>query len=302
MESYRIEETSSGQIKIEGQSGVLSPMGSKDPHGADDEDMEPLSQIIEELNERFGLNLGPEDKITLAQIMDKLEHDVALEASARVNTRENVRLSFNLKFEDVFQEFIDTNFDLYKRVTDNSAFANAVVNSLFEQFLRQHREVEELITQQESKTLEFKSTLRWDLKEDRKDDKNIIHATLKTIAAFLNTNGGDLVIGVSDSGEIVGIEHDKLDTEDKFMRHLMQAVRNGLGAAASTLVDPRTKLIDGKTVCLVSCAESPEPVHLKWKKMEKDPEGDFYVRSGPGTVPLPKAEAEEYIKTRFGGP
>lgn len=52
-------------------------------------------------------------------------------------------------------------------------------------------------------------------------------------------------------------------------------------------------------MCVVSCQRSPEPVFLKWKGMEKSPEGDFFVRSGPGTVALASASAKEYIRTRF---
>ena len=55
------------------------------------------------------------------------------------------------------------------------------------------------------------------------------HAVLKTVAAFLNTEGGDLLIGVADDGSITGTEADKLESDDKFMLHLAQVVRNGLG-------------------------------------------------------------------------
>jgi len=51
----------------------------------------------------------------------------------------------------------------------------------------------------------------------------------------------------------------------------------------------------------VSCQRSPEPVFLRWKGMEKAPDGDFYVRSGPGSVVLPPDSAREYIRTRFPG-
>ena len=125
------------------------------------------------------------------------------------------------------------------------------------------------------------------------------HAVLKTIAAFLNTEGGDLLIGVADDKSIVGIEVDQLDNDDKFMLHLAQVVRNGLGDRAGTCIDPKTQIVQGKTVCVVSCQRSPEPVFLRWKKMEKSPEGDFFVRSGPGTVVLAPASAKEYIRTRF---
>lgn len=299
MESYRIRETGSGKIVLERKPGVLDPMTTKSSYETGSEELETLSRIIVELNERFGLNLGPEHRVTLGQMMEKLDDDAALDAAARVNTRENVRLTFDQKVEHVIQEIVDSNFDLYKRITDDRAFGEVVKNFLFDQYLRAHRNAEELIKRGESKTLEFKSTLRWSLKEDRQDDKGVTFAVLKTIAAFLNTEGGDLLIGVADNGSIVGIEQDQLESDDKFMRHLAQVVRNGLGDRAGTCIDPKVQIVENKTVCIVSCQRSPEPVFLKWRGMETTSEGDFYVRSGPGTVKLPADSAREYTRTRF---
>jgi type I restriction enzyme R subunit len=299
MESYRIQQTGSGKIALERRPGVLDPVSTKTGYGIDTEDLETLSRIIAELNERFGLNLGPEHRVTLGQMMEKLDDDAALDAAARVNTRENVRLTFDQKVEQVIQEIVDSNFELYKRITDDRAFGEVIKNFLFDQYLRAHRNAEDLIKRGESKTLEFKSTLRWNLKEGKQDDKLITHAVLKTVAAFLNTEGGDLLIGVGDDGSIVGVEKDQLDSDDKFMRHLAQVVRNGLGDRSGTCIDPKTQIVDGRTVCVVSCQRSPEPVFLRWKGMEKDPEGDFFVRSGPGTIKLPSDSAKEYIRTRF---
>jgi type I restriction enzyme R subunit len=300
MESYRIQQTSSGRISPDRKAGVLDPVGTKGAHGIAPEEMEMLSRIISELNERFGINLGPEHKVTLGQMMERLDDDAALDAAARANTRENVRLTFDQKVEYVIQEIVDSNFELYKRITDDRAFGEALKNFLFDHYLRGHRDAEELIKRGESKTLEFKSTLRWNTKEDRKDDKAVTHAALKTVAAFLNTDGGDLLIGVRDDGAIIGIEADQLDNDDKFMRHLAQVVRNGLGDRAGTCIDPKTQIVQGKTVCVVSCQRSPEPVFLKWKGVEAPPEGDFFVRSGPGTVKLSPDSTKEYIRTRFG--
>jgi hypothetical protein len=301
MESYRLQQTGSGRITLERKAGFLDPQSAKGRYGLPLEELEPLSRIISELNERFGLNLGPENRLTIGQMMAKLDADPALGASARVNTRENVRLTFEQKVEQVIQGIVESNFDLYKRITDDRVFGEVVKNFLFDQYLRSHRQAEELIKRGESKTLEFKATLRWDLKQDLQDDKIITHATLKTIAAFLNTEGGDLLIGVADDGSIVGVEQDHLENDDKFMRHLAQVVRNGLGDRASTCIDPKTQPVQGKTVCVVSCQRSPEPVFLKWKGMEASSEGDFYVRSGPGTVRLSPESAREYIRTRFPG-
>ena len=106
---------------------------------------------------------------------------------------------------------------------------------------------------------------------------------------------------MDDDRKVVGIEHDRLDSDDKFMRHLTQVVRNGLGDRAGTCIDPKAQIVDGKTVCLVSCQRSPEPVYLRWKGIEKAVEGDLYIRSGPGTVRLDEKDTQGYVATtRFG--
>jgi predicted HTH transcriptional regulator len=197
------------------------------------------------------------------------------------------------------QQIVESNFNLYKRITDDEQFGKTLADYLFDVYLKRHREARELIRQGESKTLEFKSTLRWNLCEDRKDDTVITHAVLKTVAAFLNTEGGDLLLGVADDGTVVGVEPDRLENNDKYMRHLAQVVRNGLGDRAGTCIDPKMQEVEGKTVCLVSCQRSPEPVFLRWKGTEGSSEGDFYVRSGPGTIRLTPEDAREYIRTRF---
>ena len=302
MESFRIQRTSTGRIALERQIQALDPVGSKAAGAAAGPELEPLSQIIEGLNERFGLNLGREHRLTLEQLRTVLDEDTALDASARVNTRENVRLTFEPKVEERFQEIVETNFDFYKRITDDPEFGQALKDVLFDDYIRRHRRVEDLLKLRESKTLEFKSSLRWNLKEGRKDDKRVTHAALKTIAAFLNTEGGDLLIGVADDRTVLGIDHDRLDNDDRFMLHLAQVVRNGLGDRAGTCIDPKTQIAEGKTVCLVSCKRSPEPVYLRWNGLEKAREGDFYVRSGPGTVRLKPTDAERYVATRFSSP
>ena len=133
------------------------------------------------------------------------------------------------------------------------------------------------------------------------DAPNLAANLRNYIGGFMNTEGGNLLIGVADDHSIVGIERDRPDNDDKFMLHLAQVVRNGLGDRASTLIDPKTQLVQGRTVCLVACQRSPEPVYLKWKGVEKSEKGDFYVRSGPGSIRLSPEDTAAYVKTRFPG-
>jgi type I restriction enzyme, R subunit len=299
IDSYRIQKTSTGRIYLETRNGRLHPMRSKRLLASGEEDLEPLSALIRELNERFGLNLGPEHKVTLEQMIDHLDQDKALDASARVNTRENVRLTFDHKVEDVIQQIVDTNFEFYKRITDNKPFGEKVKNYLFDNYLRTHRHAEELLKQHESKTLEFKSTLRWNMREGKKDPTIVTHSVLKTIAAFLNTDGGDLLIGVADDKSIVGTEADGFESADKFLLHLSHVIGASLGDRAGTCVDAKMEAIEGRTVCLVSCRRSPEPVFLKWRGIEEHEEGDFYVRTGPQSVKLNPESVSAFIKTRW---
>src|SRR6185503_12304964 len=116
------------------KAGVLDPASTHTVSPPQPEEMEALSRIIAELNERFGLNLGPEHRVTLGQMMEQLAADPGLDASVRVNTRDNVRLAFDEKVNDAIQDIVDRNFELYRRITDDPAFGLVVKNFLFDQY------------------------------------------------------------------------------------------------------------------------------------------------------------------------
>ena len=138
MESYRIQQTRSGSIALErkGGAGALDPAGTKEARQIMPLELEALSRIIEDLNERFGIELGPEHRVTLGRMMERLEEDDGLEAAARVNSLENVRIAFDHKVEEIIQEIVDLNFDLYKRITDDPSFGEVIKDHLFERYLR----------------------------------------------------------------------------------------------------------------------------------------------------------------------
>ena len=138
MESYRIQQTGSGKVALERKGSPLDPVTSKETRDSTPEELEALSRIIADLNERFGIELGPEHRVTLGRMLDRLGEDSALEVATRVNTMENVRITFDHKVEQVIQEIVDLNFDLYKRITDDPTFGELLKNHLFEEYLRTH--------------------------------------------------------------------------------------------------------------------------------------------------------------------
>ena len=134
MRSYRIQRTGQDNVSVSPGPGILNPQGLG-PDQVRDEEIEALSRIIQELNERFGLDLGPEHRVTLGHMMDKLDGDTALEAAARANPIDNVRLSFDHKVEDAIEEIYESNADLYTRIKGDLAFGKALKELLFVQFM-----------------------------------------------------------------------------------------------------------------------------------------------------------------------
>ena len=153
--------------------------------------------------------------------------------------------------------------------------------------------LDELIETGESTTLEFKGSIRWDFRLNQVN-KVLEKSIVKTIAAFLNTSGGILVIGVSDEGDIWGIENDlqtlKRKDLDGYENYLTTLVGNKLGVQFTTQFKTSFINQEGRTVCIVKVTGSSVPVYLK--------DGDcveFYVRSGNTSRQLNVEEVQEYI-------
>ena len=143
----------------------------------------------------------------------------------------------------------------------------------------------------ESKILEFKETLTKNIRTNQKD-KEIQKATLKTIVAFLNTEGGTLLIGVNDEGAIIGIEKDFFENNDNYLKHSHNLIRDQIGEQFFPLIDYKIVLVENKKVLEVDCKKSKMPVYLG-----KDEE--FYIRSNPATDKLTGKRLVEYIKIHF---
>src|SRR6185503_20067734 len=94
-------------------------------------------------------------------------------------------------------------------------------------------DLSKVVERGESEAVEFKSTLRTNLHTGNKDPRMEL-SVRKTLAGFLNTNGGMLVIGISDDGTPVGIQSDDFDNEDKMSLHLVNIMRTRMGVHAMT--------------------------------------------------------------------
>ena len=158
-------------------------------------------------------------------------------------------------------------------------------------------DLHKLIARGESADLEFKSSFRWDLREN-KVNRALEGVILKTLAGYMNGNGGTLLIGVADDGSIVGLDEDyktlKKPDRDGFEQAVMTAVATKIGADACHSVQMVFSSLEGKDVCRVITAPGSRPVYVK--------EGDapkLYVRTGVLTREMNVQEAINYTAARW---
>lgn len=150
--------------------------------------------------------------------------------------------------------------------------------------------IRDLIEQGESTTVELKETFSLCNKKLTKESYMEI-SSLKTIAGFLNSKGGSLLVGVADSGDIVGVNREiekfHANNTDKFLLHFKNLLKSKIGESFYPFINHRLIKLEQVFVLLVECADSPTPCYLDRK--------DFYVRTNPATDKLEGPEMVDYI-------
>lgn len=151
-----------------------------------------------------------------------------------------------------------------------------------------------LIRQGECKRIEFKESFSLDIRKDV-SEKYIELSSLKTIAAFLNSDGGFLLVGVNDSSAIVGLDREinrfHNGSRDKFLLHFKNNLKSRIGEEFYPYINQKLLVAGGLPVLLVECKKSASGCFLDGK--------DFYVRTNPSTDKLEGARLISYIKNNF---
>ena len=158
------------------------------------------------------------------------------------------------------------------------------------QSLSMEDEVLGLIRKGEGKFIEFKQTFSRNLATSNKD-ANVEKASLKSIIGFLNAHGGTLLVGVSDKGEVTGIEKDIFNSKDSYLLHFRNAINSKIGAEFYPIIDYDMVNVMGKKILKVDCQPSRKPCFYEKK--------EFFVRTNPATDKLEGQQLLEYIKSHF---
>ena len=315
-----MEQTFDGSVPLDGAQGIIRAV--YDGTGpARDPEASPLSRIIENLNERFGLNLTEADRLHLDSIAQEMVEDETVQRQAAANSLSNFGVQFPQHFENAVVDRLTGAQDFSYQLLDDGELADQVrsvylplVYGRAKVAWQEHCPIGELLgpPPKEGAHLEYKSTFR-----TRADTgelfKPLQTASLKTIAAFLNSReGGTLLIGVADDGSVFGLESDYAtlrkpgkDDRDLFGLHLNQAVINALGEAAAVNVGQEILSVGGEDICRIHVKPSGFPVDAE--VVEVSGKGQhakktvFYGRFGNGTRAITDPSERERYRVQVWG-
>jgi very-short-patch-repair endonuclease len=164
----------------------------------------------------------------------------------------------------------------------------------------------ELIEKGESNTIEFKTSMRWDYAAGKRGASDMGQLSiLKTIAAFMNSEGGLLIVGVEDNGNILGIEKDFETFSDRknwdgWVQHIVNVVRKHIGTEFLEHIRVEAILCDGKTVALIRVQKSYKPAFVEYQDTKGgQSKVEFYYRALNTTQALNTKQASDYIKEHW---
>jgi hypothetical protein len=156
--------------------------------------------------------------------------------------------------------------------------------------------VSELIKNGETDSVEFKSSFIWDYK--RKQPNKLISSIIaRTVSCFMNSNGGIILVGVSNDKKILGLDKDLTQLNkslDKLELHFTNIINKYLGKISRPQVSLQFETINEKTVAAIQVRKSPRPVYLQYEGKT-----EFFIRSGNSCQPLDISEAHLYIKDHW---
>ena len=159
-----------------------------------------------------------------------------------------------------------------------------------------------LLTRGESQLLEFKSTARWNVRAGLLD-KRMEHVVVKTVCGFLNSEGGKLIIGVDDDGNVRGLADDmatlRKPNRDGYELFLRQHLDVNLSVPTAGIVSIGFEPVGDAEVCVVTVSPSGKPVFAKALE-GKQPPSEFWVRTGNATKQLHGDDMMDYRASHWG--
>ena len=279
----------------------------------DDDDMEEYFQVFED----NGIELDEKQQEEIEYYCGRLPYLLSIMGQNIFELAEdNEKIDIKKIFEKK-SKLIDSYYKECKKYLENGGKIS-VISDYFEEHKSEFDKSDEfstkigfsipkteaewkkLIYDGETENVEFKSTLQYDIK--KKSLNSILRMEcIKTVSAFLNTDGGILFIGIDDDFNILGLNNDYsvMPKEERNKDSFELKLRDILGSACGTIniagnVKIKFPIIDEKEICVVVVYPSSKPVYT-----QENRDKIFYVRSGNSTRKLDISEVTDYVNSHF---
>jgi type I restriction enzyme R subunit len=309
----RLQKQFEGSVALTADEGEITTVfdGTGKRH---EPEPETLSSIIERFNERFGTDWTDADRLFPDAIEEDLVNDERLQLQAGANNLDTFRVGFDGLYLNAIAARLDRNEKVAGQLLDDDELRAQLVADYLPRIYARARvarqrtcPIGELLgADREDSGLEFKSTLRWDIKAESHKTKIPEKAVVKTVGGFLNAEfGGTLLIGIADDGTVYGLEADyrtfskrgERGDRDLFGQHLQNLILGRLGDAAGTLVNWEFHTVDGADLCRVNVEPADFPVF----EGTGDDDRTFWWRYPTGTKAVTDEEAlRRIVRRRFG--
>jgi hypothetical protein len=157
----------------------------------------------------------------------------------------------------------------------------------------------------ESNSLEFKSSMLDDKRKNQMN-KSLALELVKAIVSFLNTNGGDVFVGIDPDGKIVGVDDDfqylgENKNFDGWIQYLSNLIKTHLNplAFSSIMHAEIPDISTGKTVARITMRRHFKPTFINYIDDRGQKKQEFYIRGLNGKQPLSPEETSEYISNHW---
>jgi hypothetical protein len=287
--------------------GIKQNMGKK--YALEWDHIFPYSLLKERgynLNNRYKYSLAQEitNRVVLTQVANRKKSNKKTSyylSQVKENFPNSLKLQVIPENEELWK--LD-NFELF--LQERRRMLAEELNDFLEKLTKTEESnievsIDQIITEGESEELEFKSSIRWNYKAEMVD-KKMENVIMKSICAFGNGQGGKLIIGVDDEGEILGLDYDFNSLggdKDKFELHLRNLINDNFGKVfATNNIKINFETINDNDICVMEIKKSIKPLYVEISENNQKAKR-FYVRSGNTSQELSIEDINEYISSRF---
>lgn len=140
IDSLKIVKKSTANISLANEIGTLDPMGAGDAHGDEPTELEILSRIIKDVNEKYGTEFTPEDKVIANTLSKKLYNNESLDGSIESNARDIAKVKFDELFEKEMVSMVNDHFGFYQKVSKDKDVHEYMKDRMFDTIYRNKKE------------------------------------------------------------------------------------------------------------------------------------------------------------------